>query len=789
MGYWVKFIVFTMIAALIAVISLFYYYGHELPDYRQLETYNPPLVSRIYAQNGKIIQEYADEKRIYIDYEQIPPIVVKAFLSAEDKNFFEHQGLDYFGIIRAAIKNILNLGQNKGLSGGSTITQQVVKNFLLTSERSLERKIKEAILAYRISKVYSKERILELYLNQIFLGHNSYGLVSASLNYFNKDVPDLTIAEAAMLAAMPKAPSYVNPLKNQERAKARRDWVINRMLEDQFINGKEAEEAIASPIITVQRRDTEFAIGADFYAEAVRLKLVERFGEKEVYTQGYSVLTYMDEKLQKAATESLRKGILKYDRLHGYRGPIAKLDGKGKDLLEDFSKWRFNAYEGGYITAVVTSANSQKADIAFKNGSTGVITLEQLKWARKPKPGQLRGPEIKSATEVLSVGDVILVKMISDQKYSLEQVPEVEGAIVVMEVETGKVLALTGGYSFEKSKFNRVTQAGRQPGSAFKPIVYLAALENGYEPNTIINDSSISVSQGPGLPMWRPKNYGNNYLGDITFRKALEKSRNVPTVKIALNIGLNKITEMASRLDVFQSPPTNLSVVLGAYETTLLKLTSAYNTIASGGRKITPRFIDHVSDRHSNILLAPAVSELKNDADGVPSLAYVQSQIIDPGVSYQLTSILEGVIQRGTGVRARQLNRVVAGKTGTTNDSFDTWFIGYTPDIVVGVYMGFDQPKTLGQKETGASLPLPIFIDFMKEVEGVLPNRKFPMPNSIDMVSVYDDTGVPVASSEKRDAAIINEAFLVKEGSQASREYKAENRDLWTSNSELNGVY
>lgn len=708
-----------------AVISMFYYYASELPDYRQLENYDPPLVSRIYAHNGKLIQEYADEKRIYIEYNEMPPLVIKAFLAAEDKNFFEHQGIDYYGIIRAAIKNIISVGQNKNLSGGSTITQQVVKNFLLTNEQSISRKIKEAILAYRISKVYSKERILELYLNQIFFGYGSYGIYSAALNYFNKDLNELTIAEAAMLAAMPKAPSYVNPTKNKDRAKARRDWVIQRMLEEDFITQAEAEESIKSEIKIMPRRETEFASGADFYAEAIRLNLVERFGEKNVYTQGYSVGTYMDEEMQRSATNNLRKALLKYDRSHGYRGPIAKIN--NDNILEEFENFKIPEYTDKYDVAIVVSVSNDRVKIRLKNRKDGTIPLDNLKWARKPKPEQLLGPQIKNASEVLSKGDVIFVKLQNDNNYTLEQIPEVEGAVLVMEVGTGRVLALTGGYSFYKSKFNRVMQADRQPGSAFKPIVYLTALENGYDENDIVSDSPISVPQGAGMPNWTPKNYGHTYLGDITFRKALEKSRNIPTVRIALDIGIDKIAEMSNRLDIFDKPPKNLSVVLGAHETTLLKLVSAYNTIASGGKKMAPQFIDRISDRRGNILYTPSLVAMeKGTESSVPKISYVQKQVISENVTHQLTSILEGVVQNGTAVRAKQLNMTIAGKTGTTNDSYDTWFIGYTPDIIVGVYIGFDQPKTLGQKETGASLPLPVFIDFMKDIMPRLKNRNFP---------------------------------------------------------------
>jgi penicillin-binding protein 1A len=786
-AFYIKLATFMLTTTAVIVFFVFYYYGRELPDYTQLESYDPPLVSRIYSQKGKLMQEYAFEKRVYIDYDQIPPIVIKAFLSAEDKNFYEHQGLDYLGIVRAAIQNILSLGSNRGLSGGSTITQQVVKNFLLTNERSVERKIKEAILAFRISRAYSKEKILELYLNQIFFGNNSYGLISASLNYFNKDVKDLTIAEAAMLAAMPKAPSQVNPLRNKDRAKARRDWVINRMLQDEFITEEQAQVAINEPI-HLATRNQEFAANADYYSESVRQKLVDQYGEKAVYTQGYSVLTYMDDKMQTAATESLRKGIYKYDRQHGYRGPTTHFNGTSDEIIAAFKQWSLPEYTDTYQVALVTAVIPAKATISFKDNTTGVIPLEHLKWARKPKANQLVGPSIDSANAVLNVGDVVLVSHVKDGNYLLEQIPEVEGAIIAMEVGTGKVLAVAGGYSFKKSKFNRATQADRQPGSAFKPFVYLAALENGYEPNTVVDDSAVSVYQGPGLPMWTPKNYGSNFLGPITIRTALEKSRNVPTVKISMQLGIKKITELSSRLNIFSSPPQNLSVVLGAYETTLLKLTAAYNTIASGGRKITPQFIDHISNRRGATLEPPKIAQFnyKND-DGTPSISYFQKQIVDPELSYQLTSILEGAIQRGTGAKARQLNRHIAGKTGTTNDSFDTWFIGYTPDVVIGIYIGFDQPKTLGQKETGASIPLPIFIDFMQTVGSSLPDREFTIPEGIELTEIHTD-GTLANSGEPGVGPVIKEAFRV--GTHTTPNSNQPNSEsIWQTTPDLGGLY
>ena len=785
---YLKIFLFLGMIAIISVLGLFSYHGRELPDYRQLESYNPPLVSRVYSGNGRLMQEYAVEKRIYIDYDKIPPMVINAFLSAEDKNFFHHQGLDYFGIIRAATKNLLNLGRNKGLSGGSTITQQVVKNFLLTNERSLDRKIKEAILAYRISNVYSKEKILELYLNQIFLGQNSYGLVSSSLNYFNKDVSELSIAEAALLAAMPKAPSYVNPLRNKERATFRRDWVIERMLENDFITEEEAKTAISTPITIAKRRDTEFTTHSDFYAESVRADMVKMFGEKEVYSQGYSAFTYMDEGMQRVAAQSLRKGLLKYDREHGYRGPLARVDlAEGWQIA--LNKWLISlAYADTYTPAIVIKITDNKASIGFKDGKTGSIYLENLKWARKSKASQLLGPAITNVAEVLSEGDIILVSPAKDKadSFLLEQITEVEGAIVVMEVGTGKVLAIYGGYSFEKSKFNRAIQAGRQPGSAFKPLVYLTALENGYKPTTIVSDTPTCLPQGPGMPMWCPKNYGNNFLGDITMRRALEKSRNLPTVKIATDIGLDKIAEIAARLDIFSSAPKTLSVALGAYETTLLKLTNSYNIIASGGKKITPQFIDRIVDRKGNYLMHSSIASLVSSQADVQQISYPHNQLVDPAVSYQLTSLLEGAIKRGTGVRAAQLNWPLAGKTGTTNDSFDSWFIGYTPEIVVGVYIGFDQPKTLGQKETGASLALPIFIDFMKETLPKMPKVDFAIPDGIKIVDVYAANGQ--LASGQGTGPIIQEAFLVKPQTQSNDE-PAPQKTSSTPLADLGSIY
>ena len=740
---------FNIIAiALIALVYLFYINSKALPSYEQLAVYQPPIVTRFYSADGRLLEEYAREHRLFVPIADIPPLVKNSFLAAEDKNFYNHPGIDFTGIFRAVIKNIISTSQGKkSLVGGSTITQQVVKNFLLTNEKSINRKIKEAILSFRVSEVFSKDKILELYLNEIYLGARSYGIASAALNYFNKSLNELNLAEAAFLAALPQAPSYYNPYKNLDRALNRRNWVIDRMHEDGFISQKIAKEAQAEPI-KLYNRSPDNVVKAGFFAEEVRQNVAQMYGDKSLYEGGLMVRTSLDPRLEKIAEKSLRVGLIRYDQRHGYKGAITKIN-LDKDWSTNLAKinpygfdikpWRF---------AVILKVNEKSIELGFSDKSTNNLNIIESKWA-------IAGRSLK---KIFTPGNVIIV----DEKVALTQIPLVNGALVAMDPHTGRVLALVGGYSFDSSKFNRATQAYRQPGSSFKPFVYLAALENNYSPTSIFNDSPIELEQGPGLPLWKPKNFYNDFLGPLTLRRGLELSRNPITVRIAQAIGINKVAEIAKRFGIASNPAPYYSMVLGAMETTLLRLTNAYAVIANGGHKVTPSLIDKIQDRNGKLIYSndqrPCINCIA-EIDDEPYIKDDRPFVTDPRSAYQITEILEGVVQHTkTSAATRLLKKTIAGKTGTTNDAKDTWFFGFTPDLVVGVFVGFDEPKSLGKHESGAMVAQPIFNDFMKEALESQVDKPFKMPAGIKLVRVDYNTGEP--SNEA--TGTIYEAFKVK---------------------------
>lgn len=744
--------------AVLAVSLVVQHYSASLPSTDQLANYDPAVVTRLYSADGKLMAEYAKEKRFFLPLSAIPKHVQQAFLSAEDKNFYSHKGVDLLGTARAIKENVTHFGQGKTLVGGSTITQQVVKNFLLTSEKSFERKIKEAILAYRISNSYSKEKILELYLNEIYLGQGTYGVAAAAITYFDKSLDGLTTEEAAFLAALPKAPAYFDPAKNYDRALKRRNYVIGRMQEDGYIDAAEAARALKTRIVTHSRDRNEIA-RADFFAEEVRRNLAGLYGSNVLYEGGLFVKTTLNPKFQAYADRGLRHALMMYDQRHGYRGPVATLsttDNAPASLARIQQEKGIPLFDAQQL-AVVTRV-TPKLEITLMNGDSGSIAPEQMSWA-KPK---------------FAIGDVILTDVVEGEKgsYKLIQIPEVNGALVVMDVHTGKVLAMSGGYNYGRSEFNRATQAKRQPGSSFKPFVYLTALESGFSPNSIITDGPISLSQGAGLPMWTPKNYEGDYLGPITFRTALERSRNAVTVRIASMIGIKRVKRLAKRFGIYEDDAReNYSMVLGAKETTLLKLVTAYSMVANGGRRVAPWLIERIDDRNGATLFrrdtrpcesCVSTPDMMSLPDVPPTIADERDRVLDPRVAYQLTSILQGAIQRGTGTAAKVLNRPIAGKTGTTNESRDTWFVGYTPDIVVGTYVGFDTPKPLGAKETGGRVPIQAFIKFMQQAANDIPVREFRPPPGIREVVVDRATGQPLYTADgKGDGkSTIREAFL-----------------------------
>ncbi len=746
-----------VIFASLAVALVIQHYSASLPSTDQLSNYNPAVVTRLYASDGKLLAEYAKEKRFFLPLSAIPKNVQNAFIAAEDKNFYTHQGIDLIGMMRAMRNNFLNAGKNHSLAGGSTITQQVVKNFLLSSEKSFDRKVKEAILAYRISNIYSKEKILELYLNEIYLGQSTYGVAAASVNYFDKSLDQLTTEEAAFLAALPKAPAYFDPSKNYQRALERRNYVITRMAEDGYIDAKEEARALKTPIITRTRSKDELA-HADFFAEEVRRALATMYGSNVLYEGGLFVKTTLNPKYQDYADRALRYALMMYDQRHGYRGPIATLKDEEGDIPAALERVRSekNITLFDEKTLAMVEREGQKLDIVTLSGSHGVINPEGLSWAGK--------------NARFSIGDVLLVEPEEGSKtnYRLLQIPVVNGAMVVMDPHTGKVLAMSGGYGH--SDFNRATQAKRQPGSAFKPFVYLTALENGFSPTSVILDGPVSLPQGPGLPMWEPKNYEGDYMGPITFRTALEHSRNAVTVRIAEMLGIKRIKRVAKRFGLYDDDiAENYSMVLGAKETTLLRLVNGYSMIANGGRRVSPWFVERIDDRNGQTIFRrdtracePCLMSAQGGSSDAPTLTDERERVLDPRVAYQITSILEGVVQRGTGTAAKVLNRPVAGKTGTTNDSRDTWFIGYTPDLVVGTFVGFDTPKSLGEKETGGRVAIQGFIKFMQQAANDLPVKEFRAPPGIKEIPINRSNGQPLydTKASEKNVSVILEAFL-----------------------------
>lgn len=763
---------FFAVIAFVLVISSLWEYSEQLPDYHQLAKYEPAVTTRLYAGNGQLLKEYASEKRLFVPIDKIPERVKQAFISAEDKNFYHHSGIDFFGILRAVIGNIKNIGTGRRPAGASTITQQVAKNFLLSSELSYTRKIKEAILATRMEQTFTKDHILELYLNEIYLGNRSYGVAAAALNYFGKSLDNLEIEEVAFLAALPKGPNNYNPKTKYDAAIARRNWVIQRMFEEGYISQEEAEIAQSKDLKTIDRTN-DFVKDADYFSEEVRREISNKFGKEALYEGGLIVRTTIDPKLQQIATKSFRKGIENYDIRHGYRGALQNipLDENYKEVLANFKKP--NGAKKSWKVAIVKEVSDDKADIETADAQNGNIPLVVSKWARKTLKNQGITDEPNSMKKVLKVGDIILVEKISDNEikkknisqdsYYLRQIPNVEGGLIAMDPHTGKVLAAVGGYDFNKSQFNRATQALRQTGSAFKPIVYLAALDNGYSPNDLILDAPFVLDQGPGKPKWKPENYSKKFYGLMTLRQGIEKSKNLMTVRLAQDLGMDKVAEYAKKLGVNDDLPQFLSMSLGAGETHVIDMARAYSIMVNGGKNITPYFIEQIQDRYGHNIL----KQDKRDCVGcnvqawgegqdIPQLADNREQIVDPLSAYQITSMLEGVAVRGTGAKLRSINKHLGGKTGTSNDTQDAWFVGFSPDLVVAVYVGFDNPRTLGRYDTGASAALPIFKDFMAEALANQPDIPFRIPTGIKLVRINYDTG---KLAQPTDTAVIVEAL------------------------------
>ncbi len=724
----------------VLIVGVLWSYSNDIPDYKFLKNYKPPVSSKVYSGEGELVADFSKEKRVFVPYSSIPKNVINAFLSAEDKNFFSHPGVDAKGVLRAVVNNISNIISSERLEGASTITQQVAKNFLLTNEVSINRKIKEAILAFRIERALSKERILELYLNQIYLGSGAYGIAAASLEYFDKSIRDINYSEAALLAALPKAPSRYNPYRDIEVAKFRRNLVLKNLLDNNYITS-EWYEKLKNKEIILSKNKKIYLEDAQYFIEDVRKNVIKNFTYDKVYKQGFNINTPINLEFQKIATNSLRNGLISYDQRKGWRGPLTSKIYKSnwnKDLK------KFNLEKSiDWSLAIVKKINKFSAEIETEDKIQGVIEFKDISWTKK---------EFKN---LFQLGDIIYVKKISDNKFSLQQLPKINGGIVVMDPYTGRILALSGGFSFKKSEFNRATQANRQPGSAFKPFVYALALENNYTPTSLVLDAPIVLDQGDDLKMWKPENYGKKFYGPSTLRTGLEKSRNLMTVRIAKNLGVERIVNFSKDLKIYENPEELLSISLGSAETTLINLTSAYSAFVNGGKLVEPIIIDRIQDSEGNTIYnnnlrqcidCDQISYLSND---YPKIQNNYKQIFSPETAYQMTSILEGAVQRGTGKKLRDLNLNIAGKTGTTNKNTDTWFIGFTSNLLVGVYVGSDDPSPLGKYETGSKTALPIFKDFIKQVVKKSDARPFKVAEDTIMMVVDPKTGQKAKFSTK----------------------------------------
>lgn len=773
-----------MIMSGIGVIGYgFWHFGKELPDFQHLEKYEPPVVSRVFAGDGRLMAQYAIEKRVFVPIDNIPNIIKQAFIAAEDQRFYGHIGVDFIALSRAVIANITRYIRKQRLIGASTITQQVAKNFLLTNDYSLARKVKEAILALRIERALNKKRILELYLNEIYLGQGAYGVAQASLVYFDKSLHDLTIEEAAFLAALPKAPNNYHPIRKKKAAISRRNWVIARMRQEGYIDVSDEQQALTQPLNTRTQRQT-IPFEAGYFLEEVRKELVAKHSVDVVLQQGLSIHTNLEPHMQQHAEASLQQGLRAYDRRHGYRGVLANLpisDAINDELLLQFEKYpQPNGIPNHYDLALVTHINNDDAEIIIQSDlSIAYMDLKSSQWARSALANGKTGKKIKHLQQIINIGDIIIVSPQKDKTYNdmplyqLEQIPNIEGAIVVMNPHNGKIYAMSGGWSFEKSKFNRATQAMRQPGSALKPIIYLAALEDNnsdYHPGTLVLDAPIVIDQGVGLPKWKPANYSKQYYGLTPMRVGIEKSRNLMTIRLALDIGMAQISDLTTKMGIYDRLPLQYSMALGAGETTLMRLVRAYAMLVNGGKDIQPSFIDRASDRYANIILKHDQRQcdacITNNEFQPPILPDQRTQLFDARSAFQVTSMMEGVVQRGTGRRIKTLGIPLAGKTGTTNDSYDAWFVGFAPDLVVGIYTGFDQPRSLGHQrngvqETGSNVAAPIFKEFMARTLAKKEPIPFRTPSGLTKVKINRTTGEIANNSD--DSKDFTNEFLKTE--------------------------
>jgi penicillin-binding protein 1A len=741
----------AMLFVLASIGGAYFYwkYSQDLPDHAQLENYEPKVMTRVHAGDGSLVAEFARERRLYLPIQAVPKMVIGAFLSAEDKNFYKHGGIDPEGIVRAVLTNA-RTGKKQG---ASTITQQVAKNFLLSNEQTVERKIREALIALRIESTYSKDRILELYLNEIYLGLGNYGIAAAALNFWGKSVHELSVSEAAYLAALPKAPNNYHPFRRTQDALGRRNEIINLMAQNGYVSREEADEARKLPLGVNPRVISPNTANANYFAEEVRREIAERYGEKKLYEGGLSVRTTLDPKMQAQARKALVDGFVRYDQARGWRGAQAKIDIAGRDWgmaiaevpsLSDVQPWRMAVVldvVGGQARVGLQPKRESSGAIS-KEREIGVLSAEGARWTNRP------------VASLVSAGDVVYVEPLDARspqgqpQVRLRQIPEVSGGFIAMDPHTGRVLAMVGGFSFDQSEFNRATQAMRQPGSSFKPIVYATALDNGYTPSSIVLDAPITIEAGPGQEAWTPSNYDGKPTGPHTLRYGIEQSKNLMTVRLAKDLGMPLIAEYARRFGVYDDMLPVLPMSLGAGETTVLRQVTAYSMLVNGGRRIRPTFIDRIQDRagqtiykHDARRCIGCASEKWSNQDE-PKLIDDREQVLDPLTAYQIVSIMEGVVQRGTATILREIGKPLAGKTGTTNEAKDAWFVGFSPDLAVGLYIGFDKPRSLGDRATGGGLAAPIARDFLKVALSDKPATPFRVPPGIKLIRVDRGSGL-----------------------------------------------
>ena len=732
----------------------------DLPDYKQLASWEPSVMTRMHAADGSLLAEFAEERRLFVPINSVPKRLIQAYMSAEDKNFYQHSGLDWKGITNAVIRYVeVKITHHGQIVGASTITQQVAKNFLLGNEQTMTRKIKEALIVQRIEGSFTKDQILELYLNDIFLGLNSYGIAAASLNYFGKSLDQLSLEEMAYMAALPKGPNNYNPFKFPDRALTRRNWVLQQMFQNGYITEDELKTAQATPFKVSPRPFGAQLFAAEGFAEEARRDLVQMYGKEALNKGGYSVRTTLEPKMQIFARQAVARGLIGFDRKRGFRGPVKHVDLAEGDwaaaldgihVPDDIAPWKI---------AIVTAVDATGATVGIQPPygqnnkltdarETGTIPLNLMAWARQYVDGTVLGKEIKKATEVLNVGDIVYVAPSGQpNSWHLVQLPDVEGGLVAMDPHTGRVLAMVGGFSYGNSQFNRAVQAMRQPGSSFKPIVYAAALDNGYSPASVLLDAPVEYKLQNG-DVWKPKNYEKNFFGPSTLRRGIEQSRNTMTVRLADSMGMTKIADLAQRLGIYEKMPLELSMALGAGETTLLKMTTAYSIIANGGKKVEATLIDRIQDRfghtiyrHDNRDCTACKLDAYVPGMAEPDLIDTREQVMNPFTAYQITSMMEGVVERGTGKKVQIVGKPVAGKTGTSNDERDAWFVGFTPDLTVGVYIGYDNPKPMGKGRTGGELAAPVVADFMRLALRDKAAIPFRVPRDIELIPIHVNTG------------------------------------------------